>query len=86
MTEAQVLCKKCGEQLSKSRLEIPLKRKMDRIINLFGKISYRDTVDDVIQICLQKEVEVQCLINVLNASEEEQKKSLQYFFAGYNSR
>lgn len=79
-------CIECGKKLAVSRNEKALYTKMTQIMNLWGKISYRDTVDEVILVCLQKEVDVQCLIDVLNASEEEQKKSLQYFFAGYNSK
>lgn len=86
MTESQKLCKECGEHLSGLVLEKPLKKKMDQMINLLGKVSHRDIIDEVILICLQKEVDAQCLINVLNAGEDEQKKSLQYFFAGYTSK
>ena len=79
-------CVECGKKLAACQLERPLFKKMTQIINLWGRVSYRDTVDEVILICLQKEVDAQCLINVLNASKEEQKKSLQYFFAGYTSK
>lgn len=76
----------CGKQLSAMKTGGPLRIKMNRILNLLGKVSHRDTLDEIIQICLQKEIDVQCLIEALNASEDEQKKSLQYFFAGYNSK
>lgn len=84
--EQYMECTECGKNLRDSQLEWRLKSKMDQIISLLGRVSYRDTVDEAILVCLQKDVNPQCLINVLNASAEEQKKSLQYFFAGYNSK
>ena len=86
MTETQMQCKECGERLASTQIARPHLKKMSRILDQFGKVSYRDTLDNVILICLQAEVDAQCLINAMGDSEEEQKKSLQYFFAGYNSK
>ena len=63
--------------------EHKVKVMMDGIINNYGRVSDRDTADDIISSCLLGEIECQEMINVLNGPDEDRRQAIKYFLAGY---
>lgn len=73
-----------GKNIKKvSKVRRKIKNMMNKIIRENGTVSSRETLDQIIQVCLICEIEIQEAINVLNGTEQERKDAIKSILCGY---